>query len=99
MEWFHLKMDHGCTSIDGEAFVNDKTIKKAESYPIESGHILMLGEDVEIKVTKSWTDPCDSETGNNVFLILANSNIRNPIQQWGAHPLDGAFPPTPMVLA
>ena len=30
--------------------------------------------------------------------IFTNSNIRNPIQQWGAHPFDGWFPLMPMVL-
>jgi hypothetical protein len=39
------------TSIDGEAFMNDKDILEGESCSIGSGFIMMLGDDVEIKVT------------------------------------------------
>ena len=39
------------TSIDGDAFVNDKDIQEGESCSIGSDFILMLGDDIEIKVT------------------------------------------------
>ena len=39
------------TSIDGEAYVNDKDIQEGESCPIGHGFVMTLGEDVEIKVT------------------------------------------------
>ena len=39
------------TSIDGEAFVDDKDIKEGESCSIGHGFVMTLGDDVEIKVT------------------------------------------------
>ena len=71
------------TSIDGEAFVNDKDIQEGDSCPIGSGFIMMLGDDVEIKVTIAKKASTSKKSGSaskrkGVTLEATEMRIRLP---------------------